>query len=129
MSDMRSRIYLLVKQIPAGRVATYGQIARLVGPPCDAREVGSAMAALGPNTDVPWQRVINSQGGISTRGYRQRALLEAEGIEFNEKSLTNLKRFGWKGPEFAWLVENGFTPLAPPEEEEPPPPPEQLSLL
>ena len=125
MQDVRTRIYLLVKQIPPGQVATYGQIAQIVGPPCDAREVGGAMAGLGAHTDVPWQRVINSRGGISTRGYDQRELLESEGIEFSEKGLTNLKRFGWKGPPLDWLIEHGYTPLVPTKDE----PPEQLSLI
>ncbi len=61
-----SRIYAMVHQIPAGKVATYGQIAAMVGR-CTARMVGYAMAALTFDTDVPWQRVINRQGKVSLR--------------------------------------------------------------
>ena len=82
------RIYLLVKQIPAGKVATYGQIARMVGG-CSARMVGFAMSALrdGRDPEVPWQRIINAQGRISLHGIgsaEQRFLLEDEGVVFDE---------------------------------------------
>lgn len=98
------RIYAIVCQIPPGRVATYGQIAALVGPPCDARLVGWAMAALPSGTDVPWQRVINAQGKISLRKYSrghelQRRRLEAEGVRFDERGRIDLARYGWMGPE------------------------------
>lgn len=98
------RIYAIVRQIPPGRVATYGQIAALVGPPCDARLVGWAMAALPSGTDVPWQRVINAQGKISLRKYSrghelQRRRLEAEGVRFDERGRIDLARYGWMGPE------------------------------
>ena len=75
------RIYEIARQIPYGRVATYGQIAQIMGPPVTARDVGDAMAALRdgqPDPPVPWQRVINAQGRVST-GQRQQALLEQEG--------------------------------------------------
>ncbi|KPL19096.1 MAG: hypothetical protein AMJ92_05185 [candidate division Zixibacteria bacterium SM23_81] len=88
--------------IPRGRVATYGQIAAYVGH-CSPRQVGYAMAAL-TDADVPWQRVINSQGRISlpenSRGaIQQRDLLENEGIVFGRTGQVDLKRFGWDGPE------------------------------
>jgi len=96
------RIDNIVKRIPEGQLATYGQIAKLVGS-CGARQVGYAMAALDSNTDVPWHRVINSQGSISTRngteGHTlQRIILEEEGIVFNDKGKTNLEIFRWPGP-------------------------------
>ena len=92
------RIYALVRRIPAGHVTSYGQLARLVG--TTPRTVGFAMAALPPGTDVPWQRVINSQGKISPRtdgegNVLQRDLLEAEGILFDDKGRIDLIRFGW----------------------------------
>ncbi len=99
-SALFPHIYELVCQIPRGQVSTYGQIAALVGPPCDARQVGWAMAAA--KSDVPWQRVINSQGKISlkgTSGQMQRQRLEAEGVLFDQRGRVDLKRFGWKGPE------------------------------
>ena len=92
------RIYALVRRIPAGHVTSYGQLARLVG--TTPRTVGFAMAALPPGADVPWQRVINSQGRVSPRtdgegNILQRDLLEAEGIQFDDKGKVDLVRFGW----------------------------------
>jgi methylated-DNA-protein-cysteine methyltransferase-like protein len=105
--DYYEQVWHLVRQVPYGTVVTYGQIAQLLLPPegVDAEEyktfssrwVGSAMAAC-PH-DVPWQRVINSQGKISQRhgAERQRQLLEAEGIPF-VKDKINLKVYQWQGP-------------------------------
>jgi len=109
------RIYAVVRQIPAGQVATYGQIAEIVGR-CTARMVGYAMAALPFDTDVPWQRVINRQGKVSPRSSGtgsalQRQLLEAEGIQFNAHDQADFTEVGWPGPDWGWLEENGFHPL------------------
>ena len=102
------RVWDLVRQVPPGRVATYGQIARLLPPPEGVEEktylafgprwVGGAMAAC-PD-DVPWQRVINSKGEISLRpgAEQQRQLLEEEGVAFDERGRVNLKVYGWAGP-------------------------------
>lgn len=109
------RIYAVARQIPAGQVATYGQIRAIVGG-CTARMVGYAMAALPFDTDVPWQRVINSQGKISLRaggngGALQRQLLEAEGVHFDSKTgRVDFNRFGWLGPDWEWLEWNGLNP-------------------
>ena len=108
------RIYGVVRQIPAGKVATYGQIARIVGG-CSAQMVGFAMAALNTESNVPWQRVINSQGRISPRGggigsVQQRHILEAEGIQFDEADRVDLDEVSWTGPDWAWLEANGFFP-------------------
>lgn len=95
-----TRIYDVVQRIPLGKVATYGRIAEIVGPPCDARRVGWALAALGNRRDVPpvpWQRVIGAGGKISLSGSRQRDLLEQEGIVFDEKGRIDLNTYGWKG--------------------------------
>jgi len=97
-------IYDTVRQIPAGKVATYGQISRIVGR-CSAQMVGFALAALARQSeidDVPWQRVINAQGKISPHGYgfgtnMQRALLEEEGILFNLEHEVDFEKFGWDG--------------------------------
>lgn len=117
MSDtMLHRIYEVVRQIPYGRVASYGQVATVVGDAVTARQVGDAMAALRddhPQPPVPWQRVINAQGKVST-GPRQQALLEAEGVVFNAKGHTDWHRFGWQGPDAAWAAAHGFHPLADP---------------
>ena len=98
------RIYDIVRHVPRGKVTTYGDVARLVGQGCDARIVGYAMANC-PD-DVPWQRVINSQGKISVKGdaaQKQRMRLEAEGIAFDARGKIDLNRFRWSGPggEFA----------------------------
>jgi methylated-DNA-protein-cysteine methyltransferase-like protein len=96
-------IYGVVGQIPKGKVATYGQVARVVGR-ITARMVGYAMAALRGRTDVPWQRVINYKGEISARAHgdgstRQRKLLMAEGIRFDSKGRVDFKKVRWNGPE------------------------------
>jgi methylated-DNA-protein-cysteine methyltransferase-like protein len=97
--SLYDRIYALVSLVPPGKVATYGDIAEIVGG-CNARTVGYALNALPKSRehDVPWQRIINSQGGISTGGVEQRAILEAEGIVFDERGRIPLNRFRWKGP-------------------------------
>ncbi len=66
-SDRYPRIYSVVRRIPNGRVATYGQIARLAGLPGGARQVGYALHALDEDSDVPWQRVVNARGRVSSR--------------------------------------------------------------
>ena len=109
------RINGVVRQIPAGKVATYGQIAEIVGG-CTARMVGYAMAALPFDTDVPWQRVINRQGKVSPRSSGagsalQRQLLEAEGVDFSVDGRVDFSVVGWEGPDWGWLEENGFNPL------------------
>jgi len=93
-------VYRIVCRIPAGQVATYGQIAAMSGMPRAARQVGWALAALGEEDDVPWHRVINAQGEISPRGGPeavdlQRALLKSEGIEFNRRDRIDLDRYCW----------------------------------
>ncbi len=95
-----ARIYRVVRRIPRGRVATYGQVAHLAGLPGHARQVGYAMYALDDDS-VPWQRVINAQGRVSARaepGWEgfQRHLLEEEGVEFNDNGVADLKRYRWE---------------------------------
>lgn len=86
--------------IPAGKVATYGDIARQAGIPGAARRVGHALRVLPKDTRLPWHRVINASGRISlpddSRSYRiQRERLEAEGVIFNNNKTVNLRRFRW----------------------------------
>jgi len=96
------RIYAVVKRIPRGRVATYGQVAALAGFPRHARLAGYALHALREDRDpaVPWHRVINAQGRISLGEFDgadlQRELLEAEGVLFQSNGRVDLARFGWK---------------------------------
>lgn len=96
------RIYAMASAIPRGKVATYGQIAALVGR-CTPRIVGYAMASVPYERRVPWHRVINSRGEVSRRGsgegdVAQRQMLEAEGVVFDARGRVDLERFGWKGP-------------------------------
>ncbi len=96
-------IYSIVRLIPRGRVATYGQIANIVGS-CTPRMVGYAMAALPNYSDVPWQRVINYKGKTSTRASGdgdiiQLKILETEGIRFDKNESINLEQYRWNGPE------------------------------
>lgn len=99
-----ARIYEAVRNIPPGRVATYGGVAREAGLPGRARQVGYALAALGRTRggeDVPWHRVINAQGEVSARTggptfeRLQRTLLEAEGVVFDPRGRVDLDRYGW----------------------------------
>lgn len=96
------RIYAQVRKIPAGRVSTYGWIAKLAKAP-GPRVVGYAMASLRTGTTVPWQRVVNHKGEVSLRKagngqWRQRRLLEAEGVHFSLRGRIDLKAYGWPSP-------------------------------
>ncbi|MEM1201607.1 MAG: MGMT family protein [Acidobacteriota bacterium] len=98
-TDRWQRIYDVVRQIPEGRVATYGQVAILAGLPGHARQVGYALAAS-RGEDLPWQRVINAKGEVSPRRDPgpeglQRAMLEAEGVGFDARDRVDLRRFRW----------------------------------
>jgi methylated-DNA-protein-cysteine methyltransferase related protein len=112
--------------VPSGRVSTYGDIATIVGG-CDARTVGYALNEIPKHgsESIPWQRVINAQGGISTSGVMQRTLLEDEGIVFDANGHIALPRYRWQGPAPAWAAEHGFNVLPARTE----PPEEQLSLF
>lgn len=99
-SGSYQRIYAAVRRIPKGRVATYGQVARLAGLPRHARQVGYALHALPEGSDVPWQRVVNAQGAVSPRAVpgfedEQRTRLEAEGVVFGPSGRIPLARFQW----------------------------------
>ena len=93
-------VYRLVSRIPRGRVATYGQIAALLGYPRAARAVGAALKRCPP--DLPWQRILNHRGGISLRAnvsgmITQRILLEREGVPL-QRGRVDLARYCWAGP-------------------------------
>jgi len=93
----------IVKQIPKGKVATYGQIATIAGTQ-NPRLVGFALATLKEGTEIPWFRVINSKGKISfpeqSDGFKiQYSLLKNEGIIFDNKNRIDLEQFGWKPSE------------------------------
>lgn len=114
-AGLHDRIYAVVRQIPGGKVATYGQVAAIVGRGCTARVVGYAMSALKVDeATVPWQRVINAKGEISQRegsgAMVQRVLLEREGIHFDEKGQVDFNEVGWEGPNWEWLEQHQFHP-------------------
>lgn len=101
MEGKHDRIHAVVRRIPRGRVLTYGDVAALADLPGHARLVGYALHALPAETTVPWHRVINHRGAISTgRAWTggellQRRLLEDEGVEFDANGRTSLGRYRW----------------------------------
>jgi len=100
MHRLYERIYEVVRMVPKGRVATYGQIAQRAGIPGHARQVGYALHALPEGSEVPWHRVINAKGEISLKGEgpwenHQRRLLEREGVIFDERGRVSFRRFRW----------------------------------
>lgn len=100
MKAFKERVLDFVKAIPEGKVATYGQIARLAGAPRNARQVGEVLHGVKDGGDIPWQRVINAQGGISTykigHGELQKALLESEGVKLSDENKVDLSIYQWR---------------------------------
>ncbi|MGL5081379.1 MAG: MGMT family protein [Microcoleaceae cyanobacterium] len=99
------KIYEIVRQIPAGKVATYGQVADLANLYGKARLVGYALYQVAPeDLDTPWQRVVNAKGEVSHStvrqgsDYLQRSLLEQEGIKFNTENKIDLDQYRWHPP-------------------------------
>lgn len=97
--NYRERVYEIVRQIPRGKVVTYGQIAVILGEGYTPRTVGYVMHGA-DTEDVPWQRVINSQGKCSTGRltiplHLQQEMLELEGIVFSDKGRCELSVFQW----------------------------------
>jgi methylated-DNA-protein-cysteine methyltransferase related protein len=94
-------ICAVIRRIPKGWVATYGQIAAMAGLPRRSRLVGHVLRHLDPATEIPWHRVVNAKGAVSYAVSRngndafQQRLLEKEGIEFDDKNHFNLERFRW----------------------------------
>jgi methylated-DNA-protein-cysteine methyltransferase-like protein len=101
LSPTYQRIYATVRRVPRGRVATYGQIARIGGIGRGARQIGYALHALPAGTTLPWHRVINAKGEVSLRAdgsgaITQRIRLEQEGVRFNARGRVALSKFGWQ---------------------------------
>jgi methylated-DNA-protein-cysteine methyltransferase-like protein len=110
----RERVYEIVRQIPAGKVMTYGQLALILGEGYTARTVGYVMHGA-DSESVPWQRVINSQGRSSMGKLTipvnlQQELLEAEGVEFDTSGKCDLGEFQWF-PEGRQPEQDGQTSL------------------
>ena len=102
-SNSYDRIYEIVRQVPKGRVVTYGQVAELANLAGKARVVGYALYRVDMKTlDIPWQRVVNAKGEVSLSplrfgtDYLQRSLLEGEGISFNEAGKIDLRKYLWQ---------------------------------
>jgi methylated-DNA-protein-cysteine methyltransferase-like protein len=95
-----ARIYAVVRRVPPGRVATYGQVARVAGLGNHARMVGYALAALPDGTTVPWHRIINARGTVSRRrsgdSLSQRFRLEREGVSFDARGRASFAAHGWR---------------------------------
>lgn len=91
-----TRVYAVVAQIPYGRVVSYGQIARMLGAPQSARQVGWAMRRC-PD-ELPWQRVVRADGSVAGGGHAalRRALLEGEGIVFDPSGRVDMERHRWR---------------------------------
>jgi len=104
-------VYRVVAKVPRGKVVTYGQVAAILGVPRAARAVGTALRYLprSLHRKIPWQRVINAQGGISIRGdmvraEEQRWLLEDEGVVFDRQGKVDLRAYRWRGPKETWRI-------------------------
>jgi methylated-DNA-protein-cysteine methyltransferase-like protein len=98
-SSTYQAIYAVVRRIPRGRVASYGQVAAVTGLANAARQVGYALHALPAGSTVPWHRVLSARGSVSLPGHHgltQRILLSQEGVQFDARARVDLTRFGWK---------------------------------
>jgi methylated-DNA-protein-cysteine methyltransferase-like protein len=96
------RVVEVIKSIPRGKVATYGQLAAMAGNPRGARQVVRVLHTMWEKEKLPWHRVINSKGTISLTGAgfdEQKALLETEGVAVDGRGAIDLKRFGWRTEE------------------------------
>ena len=101
MTEFDKNVVQVLKLIPPGCVATYGQIAELAGFKNYARHVGKVLATADDELQLPWHRVVNAQGTISHRGTPgsielQRLLLEEEGVEIGLYGKINLKQYRWQ---------------------------------
>lgn len=109
-ASIHQRIYAVVSRIPRGRVATYGQVARLANLPGQARLVGYALSALPDRSRVPWHRVVNARGQISPRrdggpeADIQRELLRREKVSFDARGSIRLGHFRWRPTGIKWPI-------------------------
>ena len=92
-------VYEVVRAIPAGKVATYGQVARLAGMPQRSRMAGQALYRVSDELRLPCHRVVNSVGRLAPSWPEQRALLEAEGVGFRRNGCVDMGRYRWKPGE------------------------------
>ena len=121
-------VWDIVRQIPSGKVSSYGQIASMIPPDADmdplqmrqlaARWVGTAMRKTPKDNSIPWHRVINSQGGISfpqgsAQAAEQRRLLELEGVQFDHRGKVDFRQVAWQGPDDDYLLRRSLLPPRP----------------
>lgn len=111
------KMLTLVKKIPRGRVATYGQIATLAGHPRNARQVGSILKSQPEGTSVPWHRVVNAQGRVSARSNSvteglQRFLLTSESVELSDAGGIDLKKYQWRPRPYSLSASEIPTPTS-----------------
>lgn len=102
MDPFLQQVFIVIHQIPKGKVSSYGEVAKMAGYPGYARHVGKALANLPKDSKLPWFRVINSAGKISLKGndlLRQKQKLEAEGVEVNESGRVKMQLYQWKPGE------------------------------
>lgn len=101
MIPFTERVVRMIQQIPPGRVMTYGQVAAAAGNPRGARQIARVLHSMSAKHDLPWHRIINAQGGISTptdredKGSLQQELLEAEGVVFSNDRKVDLNKYRW----------------------------------
>ena len=101
------KVYGVVKQIPVGKVATYGQIAFLVGTPRRARQVGYVLSRTPSFLDLPCHRVVNRLGGLVPGWQEQRLLLEREGVRFRDNGTVDFRQCIWNPEEASIKPEKG----------------------
>ena len=94
-TDLIYEVLSVVEEIPEGRVATYGQIARLTGRDRNARLVGKILSMSEFYGQYPCHRVVNHAGRTAPGFFDQRALLQAEGVEFRPNGCVDLKKYQW----------------------------------
>ena len=126
--DFFEIVWEIVQQIPPGKVSSYGQIASMIPPGKDVeptrmknlapRWVGTALRKTPKGRNIPWHRVINSQGGISfpagsPQADEQRRLLEMEGLRFDSRGRVDFAQVAWTGPDETYLRRNNLLPPRP----------------
>jgi len=94
MNEFNTRVYEIVKKVPEGKVISYGQIAKMLGAPKAARRVGSAMRTCPDAENIPWQRVVMSDGSVTGGNFAdmRRGILEDEGVVFLPDGKVDMKQ-------------------------------------
>lgn len=101
VNPFTARVIHIIKAVPPGHVMSYGQVAASAGNPRGARQVSRILHSMSRKHELPWHRIINAQGGISTpenaeeKGFTQRDLLEQEGVLFNSQNKVDLADYRW----------------------------------